>query len=309
MQEGGFALAAGIFAVHILVAVALLMILWGVRRRLVRGRPPTRDLRPYEIAYLGGLDLGAVAASLAALLLDGAIEARADGRLAATGTSSGGPGEPLDAAIRGVLADGRSRTLGELTGEPAVRAELDRLRDGLGEQRLMLHRPARRRLWPFRIAYFGWLLLGFSVHVGEAVATGYEGLIAVVMLIPVSVILALAGIGAGGAFTERTVEGERALEQAGEAYADLDPGTVPSYAELDGSAIVMGVAVFGRAALLAYDPVFAQTVGLDPYRRQSRSTASSGFSGTSCAASTAVCSTSSCGSSCGGGGGCGGGGA
>ncbi|GAA1814592.1 TIGR04222 domain-containing membrane protein [Actinomadura chokoriensis] len=101
MKEGGSALAAGIFAVHVLVAVALLMILWGVRRRLVRGRPPTRDLRPYEIAYLGGLDLGAVAASLAALLLDGAIEARADGRLAATGTSSGGPGEPLDAAIPG----------------------------------------------------------------------------------------------------------------------------------------------------------------------------------------------------------------
>ncbi|MWA01239.1 hypothetical protein F8568_012770 [Actinomadura sp. LD22] len=78
---------------------------------------------------------------------------------------------------------------------------------------------------------------------------------------------------------------------------------------------LLAVALFGTAALMAFDAVFAQSAGLGRYLEMTGvAAASGGYSGPSCSSTASVCSSSSCGggASCGGSGcggsGCGGGG-
>src|SRR5690606_32056830 len=128
-------------AAHLLVGLVLVGVLRRVRAGVLRGGPPTRDLHPYEVAYLHGGGRHAIAASVTALRLDGALDVHADGRLVATPPSGGGPraaGMPRDAAVSGVIGAGRGGSLAGRTADPAVRAARDRLRDGLAAQGMVI---------------------------------------------------------------------------------------------------------------------------------------------------------------------------
>ncbi|TDD59843.1 TIGR04222 domain-containing membrane protein, partial [Actinomadura darangshiensis] len=301
----------GYLAAHILLGLALLAVLRSRRARLRRGGPPMRELHPYEVAYLHGGGRHAIAASVTALRLDRAVDTYADGRLLATGPSGDGPraaGTPLDGAVFTTIASGRGGTLAELTADEGVRAALDQLRDGLVAQGMVVPEDGRRRLRAFQLAFYGWMLVGFVAFVMNDAFGGLPG-----VLVPVAALLglAIAGsvvLGSGG---ERTAAGERIVEQIKASNPHLDPENAPAYTGLAGPAVLLGVALFGTAALMAFDPMFAQTVGLGRYLEMTGVAATSGgFSGSSCSSTASVCSSSSCGGggSCGGGSGCGGGG-
>ncbi|URN00330.1 TIGR04222 domain-containing membrane protein [Actinomadura madurae] len=317
MMDEIWGLGLGFLAAHILVGLVLLAVLRRMRAELIQGGPPSRELHPYEVAYLHGGGRHAIAASVTALRLDRAVDAYADGGLVATAPVGDGPraaGKPLDAAVYAAIVGGGS-TLAGLTADAGVRAALDQLRDGLVAQGMVVPEGARRRLRIFPPVLYGWVLVGFGSFVMTDVFGGFPG-----ALLPIAALLGLAVaggvmLGSGG---ERTEEGARAVERVKESNPHLDPAITPVYAGIAAPAVLMGVALFGTAALMAFDPMFAQSAGLGRYLELTGVAATSGgYAGSSCSSTASVCSSSSCGGggscgggSCGGGGGgsCGGGG-
>ncbi|MDL4819905.1 TIGR04222 domain-containing membrane protein [Actinomadura opuntiae] len=300
-----------LLALHFLVGLALVAVLWRQRSALVRGTPPTRDPHPYEIAYLQGGGRHAIAASLAALRVDGAVDAHGDGRMTAVPPPSGASrtaGHPLDGAVFEAIAGGRAGTLAELTADTGVSTALDELRDGLIEQGLLIRLGMRPGLWAVRWLLRAWVLAGFVYFflIGDA----FDGFPkALIVFAPLAALSGAAvGLAAGHGPTK---EGERAVAQARSAGPHLDPAQGASYAGLPGPDVVMGVALFGTAALMAFDEMFAQTVGLGRYLQLTGvAAASGGYTGSACSASAPVCSSASCGGGGSGGGhhhGCGGG--
>ncbi|MFB4315678.1 TIGR04222 domain-containing membrane protein [Actinomadura sp. 21ATH] len=307
--------ALGAVAAHFLAGLLLLAVLGAVRRRVRRGSPPQREPHPYEIAYMHGGGRHAIAASLTAMRLDGAVDVHADGRLVAVPRAAGGPRAaemPLDAAVYGALGSGRAGTLAELTAEPGVRAAVGQLRDGLAALGLVVAPAGRTRLRALQWTVRGWGVLGFVVFVIADVYSDFPQVLLVFATL-LGLYLASEALGPG---KEPTGEGERALEAVRAAHTHLDPAYSPSYTGLPPAAVLTGVALFGTAALMAVDPLFAHTAGLGRYLALTGvPTASGGHGGSSCSSTAAVCSSGSCGggSSCGGGGsggggGCGGGG-
>ncbi|MFI0407160.1 TIGR04222 domain-containing membrane protein [Actinomadura sp. 3N508] len=306
-----------VFAGYVLCGIVLIAIARSVRASATRGGPPTRDLHPYEIAYLHGGGRHAIAASITALRLDGAVDTLADGRLIPLTPSAAGPraaGKPLDTAVFGAIAGRRAGTLAELTAEAGVRAALDQLRDGLIPLGMVIGPAGEWKLRSCRLVLWAWMAFGIPFFILD-VFGGFPG-----VLLPLAAI-GLVAIGCGSllnAGAERTKEGEHVIEQIKASNAHLDPRHTASYAGLPAPSVLLGVALFGTAALMAFDPMFVQTVGLGRYMEMSgAATASGGYSGSSCSSTASVCSSSSCGgggscgsSGCGGGGGggCGGGG-
>lgn len=132
MMDEIWGLGLGFLAAHILVGLVLLAVLRRMRAELIQGGPPSRELHPYEVAYLHGGGRHAIAASVTALRLDRAVDAYADGGLVATAPVGDGPraaGKPLDAAVYAAIVGGGS-TLAGLTADAGVRAALDQLRTG-----------------------------------------------------------------------------------------------------------------------------------------------------------------------------------
>lgn len=304
-----------LLAAHFLAGLGLLALLRRMRAALRRGRPPAREPHPYEVAYLRGGGRHAIAASITALRLDGAVDAYADGRLLAVEPpedDSRAAGTPLDTAVFWAVAYLRAETLAQVTAEPGVRAAIHGLRDGLAAQGMVLGPSGRRRLRHLQAVMFGWMMFGFVAFVLTDAFNGFPA-----KLVPMAALVGL-GFGALGLASgaERTREGELAVQRVEEARPDLDPANEPSYAGLPAPAVLMGVALFGTAALMALDPMFVQTVGLGRYMEMAGAAAASGGSpasfggpaGFSCSSTASVCSSSSCGGggSCGGGSGCGG---
>ncbi|TDD31157.1 TIGR04222 domain-containing membrane protein, partial [Actinomadura sp. KC06] len=301
-----------VFAAYVIGGIILIAIARKVRASAMRGAPPTRDLHPYEVAYLHGGGRHAIAASITALRLDGAVDAYADGRMIPLTPSATGPraaGKPLDTAVFGAIAGGRAGTLAELTAEPGVRAALEQLGDGLVAQGMVIGPDGRRTLRICWLVLWAWMALGMLFFILD-VFDGFPG-----VLLPLAAIGGVAVVGGSVLNTgaERTKEGERAVEQLRTSNAHLDPRYTASYAGLPAPSVLLGVALFGTAALMAFDPMFVQTVGLGRYMEMTAATtASGGYSGSSCSSTASVCSSGSCGgggscgSSGGGGGGCGG---
>ncbi|WUH96474.1 TIGR04222 domain-containing membrane protein [Spirillospora sp. NBC_00431] len=308
--------ALALLAGHILVGIVLVAMLWSARAKARRGHPPIRELHAYEVAYLHGGARHAIAVSIAALRLDGAVDVSADARLIATGQSAAGPrtaGTPLNAAVLGAIAGDRGATLAEITAEQGVRAAVDQLRDGLVPQGMVVSREGLRRLRNLLFVLGPWSLAGFIGFIAAGAFGGFPG-----VLVAVVPVLGLAGAGSAayGTCPERTDEGDRIVEGLKTSSPHLDPSNTSSYAELGTPMVLMGVALFGTAALMATDPEFAQTVGLGRYLELTGVAGTSGgYVGASCSSTASVCSSSSWAgggeAGCGGGGcggGCGGGG-
>ncbi|XVQ13660.1 TIGR04222 domain-containing membrane protein [Spirillospora sp. CA-255316] len=274
-----------------------------------RGRPPSRDPHPYELAYLEGGGRHAITASLVALRLDGAVDAYATGQPVVAGPPRSAT-TPLDLAVHHAISGRRTRNLAALASDPGVRAAIKQLRTGLAAQGLVMGdgaRPvARLAPWPARgllaLCFFtGWDALS------DGDAPWYQHMLLVVLCVVLAVVSTAVGRG-----NERTRAGERALEDARVRHAHLDPEAAPVY---DGATALPAVALFGTPALMAIDPMFSQTVGLGRFLALSGSSTASGSGGsagsssTVCSSDASVCSSGGCGGggSCGGGGGGGGG--
>ncbi|MBO2461840.1 TIGR04222 domain-containing membrane protein [Actinomadura violacea] len=301
-----------LLTLHFLIGLVLAAVVWRRRSALVRGTPPTRDPHPYEIAYLQGGGRHAIAASLAALRTDGAVDAHGDGRLTAARPPSDAPrtaDHPLDGAVFTAIAEERAGTLAELTADTGVSSALDGLRDGLIEQGLLIRLGFRPGLWANRWLLRGWVLAGFVYFF--MIDDAYDDFPkALIVFAPLAVLSwAAIRLAAGHGPTK---EGERAVAQVRSSSPHLDPAQGASYDGLAGPAVVMGVALFGTAALMAFDEMFAQTVGLGRYLQLTGVAASSGgYTGSACSSSAIVCSSASCGGGGSGGGhhhGCGSGG-
>ncbi|WP_171064738.1 TIGR04222 domain-containing membrane protein, partial [Actinomadura soli] len=298
-----------VFTGYVICGIVLVVIARRVRAGAMRGAPPLRELHPYEVAYLHGGGRHAIAASITALRLDGAVDTYADGRMIPLTPSAAAPraaGKPLDTAVFGAIAGGRAGTLAELTAEPGVRAALDQLGEGLVSQGMVIGPDGRRNLRIFQLVLWAWMALGIPFFVLD-VFGGFPG-----VLLPLVAIGLVAIVGGSLLSTgaERTDEGERVVEQLRASNSHLDPQHTASYAGLAAPSVLLGVALFGTAALMAFDPMFVQTVGLGRYMEMTAAT-SGGYSGSSCSSTASVCSSGSCGGggSCGSsGGGCGGGG-
>ncbi|GAA2406821.1 hypothetical protein GCM10010191_13710 [Actinomadura vinacea] len=308
-QVGG--LSYWVFLVLLAGGFAVLLAGGAVAHRRLRvGSAPTRDLHPYELAYLDGGGRHAITAALISLRGLGALDAYATGRIQLTGRIPAAR-TPLDGAILGSLRGARMPSVAAVAADPHVRSAIAQLRDGLAAQGALMgtweRQVARLTPWPARIWLLIWFITGWDDVTG-ADAVWYRAM----LLVFSCVALAAVSFTVGGG-NERTRAGERALEEARVRHAHLDPRSRPAY---EGDAAPMGVALFGTAALMAIDPVFAQTVGLGRFLAMagsSSATASSGSGGpATCSSSASVCSSGGCGGggSCGGGGGggCGGGG-
>lgn len=256
--------ALGLLAAYLCLGLGVLSLQLLLRARLRRGRPPVRDPGTHELAYLLGGEPRAIGVSISALRLDLAVDAFADGRLLASRPGPGSPrtaSAPLDEAVFAAIAEGRAAALDDLAGDPAVEAELDRLREGLVEQGLLTDPRRRRRLVTVQALTLVWAGAGLKIFIEEDLFSGLPD-----VLVPL-VVLGLPGLAglAFGAGRRPTREGARAAERhrASNAHLDpeaADPGEPPAAADLP-----LGLALHGAAAVRASDPDFARTSGLDRY--------------------------------------------
>ncbi|MBO2452526.1 TIGR04222 domain-containing membrane protein [Actinomadura barringtoniae] len=295
--------------------VVCLVLALAVRIAVRGGHPATREIHPYEASYLTGGGRHAIATSLMALRLDGAVDVTPDGQVWAAGPLRTAT-TPLDQAIHAAVQRGEGGTTARLTVDDGVRQAIEDLRDGLAVQGLALSKSGRRTVYLASLPLKAVILLGlvrwvwmiFDHHMSARAF----------LVFPVIFVLVAAFNLVGGKDRETTRAGRAALRELAERNAHLDPKMSPAWATYGIGGAALGVALFGTAALMSIDPAFSQTMGLGRYLQLAGSSASSGWSGSSsssssgvvCSSTASVCSSSGCGggSSCGGGGSsCGGG--
>ncbi|HEY8479273.1 MAG TPA: TIGR04222 domain-containing membrane protein [Spirillospora sp.] len=260
--------ALGLLAAYFCLGLGVLALQLVLRARLRRGRPPAREPGVHELACLRGGDRRAIAVSIAALRLDHAVDAFADGRLLASRPGGDRPrtaSAPLDEAVFEAIAEGRAVTLDDLAGDRGVEAELGRLRAGLVAQGLLTDPRARRRLVTVQAVMLVWVIAGLKIFIEEGLFSGVPG-----VLVPVLVLgpPGLAGL-AFGAGRKPTREGARVAERHRRVHARLDPGNIgrdaASRDSFTAGDFLLGLALHGAPAVRTFDPDFARTSGLDRY--------------------------------------------
>jgi uncharacterized protein (TIGR04222 family) len=282
---------------YVFAAVAALLLALLLRQWARRGRPSVRELHPYELAYLAGGGGRAIAAAVAALRMDGAIEPAEHGKLRVTGQAPAAQ-SPLDQAILSEIEQDAS--LNRLRLRYSVRQAVDGLEDGLVRDGLISGPDERMRA---RLAVAPLLVVG-GVGVARLVAGMSNGK-------PVGFLLmALIGVGVATLIllfrpVRITRAGETALRLARRDSGHLNPAMAPAWPTYGATGAALGVALFGTAALLSFDPDFASETGVVGYLGLASSSGSGGFWSGGGSGYAGSCSGASSG---GGGGGCGGGG-
>ncbi|SEF47128.1 TIGR04222 domain-containing protein [Thermomonospora echinospora] len=277
--------------IYVAAAIVLLGAALAARRWACRGRPPQGDLDAYELAYLVGGMRRAVAASVAALRAEGAINVARKGKLRDVRepqTSRTELDQAVFAEVRHLDRPG-VRQIGNMS---KVRAAADRIRDGLVAKGLLAG-PAERA--QARLATVPLLIL-LAIGVVRLVA-GLQNHRPVWFLViamgVVAVVTAVLWLRQPGLLRAGTA----ALDAARARNAHLNPTVRPAWTTYGAEGAAFGVALFGAAALTGIDPLFAEEAELAK-QLAAGSGGGSSSSGASCAGA----------SSCGGGGGCGGGG-
>ncbi|MBA9006643.1 TIGR04222 domain-containing membrane protein [Thermomonospora cellulosilytica] len=279
--------------VYVFVALALTALAVAMRRTGA-GSTPVRDLHAFEIAFLVGGRHRAVAAALASLRAEEAVESAGRGRLRATG----GPGRSgvstLDGAILAAIRGGREIATAELPDKYQVKRLLDDMQARLERRGLRNGADRRARL---RLPALGLALLA-AVGVVRVIA-GVRNDRPVLLLI-----LAIIGTVVAAAVVAATVPrlspaGRRVLKEARREYAHLDPVNTPAWSTYGASGLAFAVAVYGLPAMSGFDPEFTDETELH------RNMQAGGYTGTGggCGGGDA-----GGGDGGGGGGGCGGGG-
>jgi uncharacterized protein (TIGR04222 family) len=237
----------------------------------VRGQVPARPpeaLEPEQIAALNtGDDDHVVLTALAPLRFGGVLDADEDGRLAVTGTALAGASE-LTRAVHAAIdrATGPIRTP-DLAKDPAVAAEVERVRRDLTDRGLLLAPWQRRRIVTDRLVLAG---IGLAVVTFAVTRTGVFAVPGLVALAIGAVVVALLLIRA-----RRTEAGEALLRSVIAAERRLDPAAAPDWAQLTPSSIAVAVAVYGTIVLALADPTFAAAAQIEGRRTDATNALSS----------------------------------
>jgi uncharacterized protein (TIGR04222 family) len=276
--------------VFAIVAVAGLVIALAWRRAAMHTDRATVAPGPEELAYLNGGDSLAVHTSVTGLRMMGAITGGPTaGTLVATGPARSGLTD-LDHAVHTALTT--PRQIDDLEWEQGVVGALRRLRERLETDGLLLSPGRRAAARTAALVMSAVTALGVArivAGLGNHKPVAYVSLLTLVTAVVALRLLAVPKLGRSG---------RRLLAQARGGTTHLQPRRNPSWATYGVGGAMLGVALYGTAALWASDPAFASYAGI--------AQASAVSSGSSYSASDGGSSCSG-GSSCGGGG-CGGGG-
>ncbi|WP_161602721.1 TIGR04222 domain-containing membrane protein [Thermomonospora catenispora] len=278
------------------VLIALLLVVRALRKRRAGSTSaPARDLSAFELAYLAGGRPRALAAALASLRAQGAVEPAGRGRLRATGAPGRFADGALDGAALAVVRSSGEIAVTRLQNARQVRRLLDDMQSRL-ERRGLLNgalRRARLRLPAL------WLLALAAVGAVRVIA-GVRNERPVLWLVLAIVATVAAAVAVASTVPRLAPAGRRALEEARREHAHLDPANRPAWSTYGASGLAVAVAVYGLTAMEGYDPRFVAEAGL---HRILQSGQSGGHAGGG--------DGGGCGGGCGGGdggGGCGGGG-
>jgi uncharacterized protein (TIGR04222 family) len=289
--------------IYLVLAVAALLLGVLMRSRTLRGGDGDASRpNPVEVAYLNRGDSLAVQTAVAGLRAAGAVDAAPGGTMVAVGPFPAGAGD-LDYAVHSALAT--PRRLGDLLREPGLTNALHRMRDRLTDAGLMVSPDQRRDA---RLAGAP-LFIVLAVGIARLMA-GLAGHKAVGLLVFLDILTLVACVRLM-VVPRLTRAGRRLLTRLRTGNGHLEPRLAPSWATYGPTGAMLGVALFGTAALWASDPAFATGAGIPPVTSGGAGSFWSGSGGASGDGGGSSCSGgNSCGggSSCGGGGGCGGGG-
>lgn len=254
-----------------IAAAGLLLVNVCYRLVVLAGRAPARPdaLTGTQAGYLTGGTRRAVEAALGALRTAGAIEIARDGTLAADGPAPAGA-DALTTAVH--HAAYRRRRVRDLARDVRVMQSLDRLRDQLTEDGLLVsqrHRAAARWLGATLLALAGLGLLRMIAGVANDRPVGYL-LLSLALAVPIGLLLTVR-------VPRLTGAGRRALADLRRRHGYLAPSSRPAYGTYGMTGAAMGVALFGSAALVTIDPEFAQAAEL--HRTTSAGSSAGGSSG------------------------------
>ncbi|MDG4788533.1 TIGR04222 domain-containing membrane protein [Micromonospora sp. WMMD1102] len=277
------------------LTTAGLILLGTLAHRLVAfagRRPPGAEQRhPVELAWLAGGDQLALHATLGGLRAAGAVGTAERHRLAQTGPLPF-RATRLDAAVHRAAGQGvPGRALGN---DPQVRTALADLRADLVRSGLALPDSARPAARVGPVLLLGLVAVGLARLVAGLAADRPVGYLVLSLLV-----LAPTGVVLLCAVPRRTRAAKALLRDLRRQHQHLAPRHSPAYATYGPAGAALGVALFGTAALVAFDPGFAVEAEV-----QRAMTASATSSGGWTTASTGGGSGDSSGD---GGGGCGGG--
>ena len=260
-----------IVAAYLLAAAPVAVVLFHDLRR-VRGQVPARppaELDPEQIAALWtGDDDHVVVTALTPLRCSGVLDADDEGRLTVTGTALAGAGDTTRAVHATIERGGGTTTLADLLRDPAVLAEVTRVRDDLTDRGLLLAGWQRRRIVRDRLVLAG---LGLAVAVFVVLRVGLLAVPGLVALAMGAVLLVLLLVRA-----RRTDAGERLLRGVISAEARLDPAAAPAWSELTPSSMGLAVAVYGTIVLTLADPPFAVAAGIEGRRTDATNVTANG---------------------------------
>ncbi|MER7165170.1 TIGR04222 domain-containing membrane protein [Micromonospora sp. NPDC000207] len=249
-----------------------------------------QPLDAQQLAYLNGGEKLVVWTALTGLRASGTVDVTPDRRLRAVGDPPAGL-TPVDRAV--FHAAQRRRAPRLLGREVQVIDALEHLRTALQERGLILTQAQRHRL---RLGAYLLMALALVGLVRLVAGLANDRPVGYLLLgIPVAVVAAVVLTRAPW----QTRAAKATLRVQRQKHRHLSPGSTPSYTTYGSSSASMGVALYGTAALWAFDPAFAEQAEIQREGAASGATSSGGGGGDA---------GSGCGSGGGGGGGCGGGG-
>ncbi|WP_434740887.1 TIGR04222 domain-containing membrane protein [Micromonospora sp. SH-82] len=248
-----------------------------------------QPLDAQQLAYLNGGEKLVLWTALTGLRAGGTVDVTPDRRLRAVGDPPAGL-TPVD---RAVFDAAQRRSSARLLGrEVPVIDALERLRTGLQERGLILTPAQRHRLRLGAYVLVALALVGLVRLVAGLANDRPVGYL--FLCIPFAVVAAIVLIRA----PRQTRAAKAMLRVQRQKHRHLSPDSAPAYATYGSGGAAMGVALYGTAALWAFDPTFAEQAEIQREGAASGAASSGGGGGDA-------------GSSCsggGGGGGCGGGG-
>ncbi|WP_326553030.1 TIGR04222 domain-containing membrane protein [Micromonospora sp. NBC_01813] len=277
-------------ALYGIAALGLLIISIGYRLTMFAGNrdPRPGDLTGTQVAHLTGGAPLAINAALGGLRGAGVIDVGGGRALRASGPLPAGADE-LTAAVH--YAAYQQRRVRDLAADPRIRQSLDRLQDHLEHAGLAASRARRvtaRWLGAALLGLAGVGVLRLIAGLANGRPVGYLVLL-LALTVPVGLLLTIA-------VPRVTRSGRRALGELRRSHRHLSPSSRPAYATYGMTGAVMGVALFGSAALWTMDPDFAEAASIQRVAANGSGGGAAGDSG------------GSGGGGDGGGGGCGGGG-
>ncbi|MFI0444998.1 TIGR04222 domain-containing membrane protein [Actinomadura sp. 6N118] len=280
-----------LWGIFVPAALVLIVIVVLIRRSIAAGQETKRELHPYEAAYLTGGRTRVLGTVLAALRAQGAIESAGGGQVRVTETPIP-DAAPVEVAVHEVIREAREIKIRDVPDDLRVRNEMEALKASLEREGLALGGGDKTAIRMASLLLWGLLAVGVA-RLASGISNGRPvGFLIVAVILFTLVCLGFMVVG------NKTRAGRTALEATRDRLGHLNPSANPAWATYGPSGAAFGVALFGTAALMSFDPAFAEEAQLRHYM-----TTSGGTSGDSGGGGGGGCGG---GSSCGGGG-CGGG--